>query len=73
MSKTPGPAEGTAVAAPERPRSIPEASVARLAVYLRMLGELAEQGADTVSSEELAAATGVNSAKLRKDLSLIHI
>ena len=28
-------------------RSIPEASVARLAVYLRMLGELAEQGAET--------------------------
>ncbi len=53
------------------PRVIPEASVARLAVYLRMLGELAEQGADTVSSEELAAATGVNSAKLRKDLSYI--
>jgi redox-sensing transcriptional repressor len=53
------------------PRVIPEASVARLAVYLRMLGELAEQGAETVSSEELAAATGVNSAKLRKDLSYI--
>ena len=53
------------------PGSIPEASVARLAVYLRMLGELAEQGAETVSSEELAAATGVNSAKLRKDLSYI--
>jgi redox-sensing transcriptional repressor len=52
-------------------RAIPEASVARLAVYLRMLGELAEQGEETVSSEELAAATGVNSAKLRKDLSYI--
>ena len=36
-----------------------------------MLGELAEQGAETVSSEELAVATGVNSAKLRKDLSYI--
>ena len=54
-----------------RSRTIPEASVARLAVYLRMLGELADQGAETVSSEELAAATGVNSAKLRKDLSYI--
>lgn len=54
-----------------RVRSIPEASVARLAVYLRMLGELAEQGAATVSSDELAAATGVNPAKLRKDLSYI--
>jgi redox-sensing transcriptional repressor len=60
--------EGTAAA---RQRSIPEASVARLAVYLRMLGELAEQGAETVSSDELAAATGVNPAKLRKDLSYI--
>ena len=58
-------------AAAARPRSIPEASVARLAVYLRMLGEMAEQGAETVSSDELAAATGVNSAKLRKDLSYI--
>ena len=52
-------------------RTIPEATVARLAVYLRMLGELAEQGADTVSSEELATVSGVNSAKLRKDLSYI--
>jgi redox-sensing transcriptional repressor len=60
--------EGTAVA---RLRSIPEASVARLAIYMRMLGELAEQGAETVSSEELATASGVNSAKLRKDLSYI--
>jgi redox-sensing transcriptional repressor len=66
------PPEATAdPAAAARPRSIPEASVARLAVYLRMLGELAEQGAETVSSEELAVATGVNSAKLRKDLSYI--
>jgi redox-sensing transcriptional repressor len=52
-------------------RAIPEATVARLAVYLRTLGELAEQGRDTVSSDELAAATGVNGAKLRKDLSHI--
>jgi redox-sensing transcriptional repressor len=52
-------------------RPIPEATVARLAVYLRMLGELAEQGAETVSSDELATATGVNSAKLRKDLSYV--
>ncbi|HXV94160.1 MAG TPA: redox-sensing transcriptional repressor Rex [Pseudonocardia sp.] len=64
------PAEGER-AADARLRSIPEATVARLAVYLRMLGQLAEQGAETVSSEELAAATGVNSAKLRKDLSYV--
>jgi redox-sensing transcriptional repressor len=52
-------------------RAVPEATVARLAVYLRMLGELAEQGAETVSSDELAAASGVNPAKLRKDLSYV--
>ncbi len=48
---------------------IPEATVARLPVYLRALTTLAEAGVDTVSSEALAAAVGVGSAKLRKDLS----
>ncbi len=50
-------------------RGIPEATVARLPVYLRALHSLQDRGIATVSSEELAAATGVNSAKLRKDLS----
>ena len=58
-------------AARERARAIPEAAVARLAVYLRALSGLGEQGVRTVSSEELAVAAGVNSAKLRKDLSYI--
>jgi redox-sensing transcriptional repressor len=48
---------------------IPEATVARLPVYLRALHALAERGVATVSSEDLATAAGVNSAKLRKDLS----
>jgi redox-sensing transcriptional repressor len=48
---------------------LPEATVARLPEYLRALHNLAEAGNDTVSSEGLAAAAGVNSAKLRKDLS----
>ena len=48
---------------------IPDATVARLPVYLRALYALADNDVATVSSEELAAATGVNSAKLRKDLS----
>jgi redox-sensing transcriptional repressor len=52
-----------------RPRTIPEATVARLAVYLRVLTALAESGQSTVSSGELAAAAGVNPAGLRKDLS----
>ena len=50
-------------------RGIPEATVARLPVYLRALTGLQERDVATVSSEELAAAAGVNSAKLRKDLS----
>jgi redox-sensing transcriptional repressor len=50
-------------------QGIPAATVARLPVYLRALGTLADEGVSTVSSEELAAAAGVNSAKLRKDLS----
>jgi len=52
-------------------RGIPEATVARLPVYLRALVSLSEQGIRTCSSEELAAAAGVNSSKLRKDLSYL--
>ena len=55
----------------ERARAIPEAAVARLAVYLRVLSAMAEQGVSTISSEELSVAAGVNSAKLRKDLSYV--
>ncbi|HVF20218.1 MAG TPA: redox-sensing transcriptional repressor Rex [Mycobacteriales bacterium] len=50
-------------------RGIPEATVARLPVYLRALVGLAESSASTVSSDALAVASGVNSAKVRKDLS----
>jgi redox-sensing transcriptional repressor len=50
---------------------VPDATVARLATYLRVLGVLGDRSVTTVSSEELAAAAGVNSAKLRKDLSYL--
>ena len=50
-------------------RDIPDATIARLPVYHRVLGQLAEARVSTVSSEELAQACGVSSAKLRKDLS----
>jgi redox-sensing transcriptional repressor len=43
--------------------------VSRLPLYLQALTTLAEHGVATVSSEELASAAGVGSAKLRKDLS----
>ncbi|WP_412541415.1 redox-sensing transcriptional repressor Rex [Longispora sp. K20-0274] len=61
---SPGNTPGT----PDFP-DIPEATVARLPEYLRALHSLAEAGHDTASSESLAVAAGVNSAKLRKDLS----
>lgn len=54
-----------------RPREIPEATVARLAAYLRALTVMADKPAGSASSEELAAAAGVNSATLRKDLSYL--
>src|SRR5437867_2408996 len=54
-----------------RERAIPEATVARLPLYLRSLVEMTERGLHTVSSEGLADAAGVNSAKVRKDLSYL--
>ncbi len=48
---------------------LPEATVSRLPVYLRVLTGMAERGVVTVSSDQLATGAGVNSAKLRKDLS----
>src|SRR6188768_3594874 len=50
-------------------RQIPEATVARLPVYLRSLQELADAELATISSERLAEMAGVNAAKVRKDLS----
>lgn len=55
----------------DRPRRIPEATVARLPVYLRSLLEVAESKVATVSSERLAEMAGVNAAKVRKDLSYL--
>ncbi len=56
---------------PSARRGIPDATVARLPEYLRALTGLAERGTLSVSSEELAEAAGVRSAKLRKDLSYL--
>ena len=54
-----------------RERAIPEATVARLPLYLRSLVDMTERGMQTISSEGLAEAAGVNSAKVRKDLSYL--
>jgi redox-sensing transcriptional repressor len=56
---------------PHRSRRIPEATVARLPVYLQVLVEQGEAGVDGISSEGLAELAGVNAAKVRKDLSYL--
>jgi redox-sensing transcriptional repressor len=52
-----------------RSRRIPDATVARLPLYHRGLLDLVRTKQTTVSSEALAELTGVNAAKVRKDLS----
>jgi redox-sensing transcriptional repressor len=45
--------------------------VGRLPIYFRALVDMAESGVTTISSGDLAGAAGVNSAKVRKDLSYL--
>lgn len=52
-------------------REIPEATVARLAVYLRILTARPAAADGIVSSAELARVAGVKPAGLRKDLSFL--
>lgn len=59
------------MAAERTRRRIPDATVLRLPVYLRILSELADEGIDSVSSDRLAELAGVNAAKVRKDLSYL--
>src|SRR3954464_10364056 len=59
------------MATTSRGRRIPEATVARLPVYLRILLDQSESGTANVSSEELADLAGVNAATERKDLSYL--
>jgi len=50
---------------------IPEATVARLPMYLRSLEAAELEGTRSVSSDELAELAGVTAAKVRKDLSYL--
>jgi redox-sensing transcriptional repressor len=57
---------------PDRPRRrIPEATVSRLPVYLRILVDQVTDEIESISSERLAELAGVNAAKVRKDLSYL--
>lgn len=51
--------------------AIPEATVGRLAIYLRVIDDILDEAEDVISSAGLAQICGVNSAKLRKDLSFL--
>jgi redox-sensing transcriptional repressor len=64
-------AAGFASGEPAPGKGIPDATIARLPVYLRALASLAGSGTDTVSSGALAEAAGVSPAQLRKDLSYL--
>ncbi len=60
---------GSAILTPVR-GSIPAATISRLPLYLRCLGEI-DLAQSTCSSEQLALSAGVNPAQVRKDLSYI--
>jgi len=49
--------------------AVPAATVPRLALYLRKLGELQARGVERVSSKDLAAMIDLNAAQIRKDFS----
>lgn len=51
-------------------RRIPEATVTRLPLYLRVLNQACGHE-DTISSESLASRAGVNAAQVRKDFSYL--
>lgn len=51
------------------PDQIPDIIISRLPVYLRGLQRLADQGAETTSSQELGEKVSISAAQIRKDLS----
>jgi len=50
-------------------RKIPDETVRRLPIYLRVLLFSREQGKESISSRDIAVFLGVNSAQIRKDFS----
>lgn len=74
MDGSPSPSGASAAESVPKPsarRRIPDATVARLPVYLRSLYDIAGDHITNVSSDRLAELAGVNAAKVRKDLSYL--
>jgi redox-sensing transcriptional repressor len=55
-------------AVPPKKKSIPEPTIARLPRYLRSFADFTLDHRSVISSKELAAASGINPAQMRKDL-----
>lgn len=49
--------------------SVPDIVIGRLPLYLRALSEMAQEGKEITSSQELGTRLGISSAQIRKDLS----
>lgn len=49
--------------------SVPDIVIGRLPLYLRALSEMAKEGKEITSSQELGSRLGISSAQIRKDLS----
>ncbi len=52
----------------QNPPKVPEATIKRLSIYMRVLRDLERKGVEVISSAELADICGVNAAQIRKDL-----
>ena len=50
-------------------RAAPEPTIARIALYLRCLRRAQLEGAETLSSADIEARTGISAGQVRKDLS----
>ncbi len=50
-------------------RTAPEPTIGRIALYLRCLRAARQEGAETLSSADIEARTGISSGQVRKDLS----
>lgn len=53
---------------PPKSSHIPRATIQRLAVYIQVLENLAQEGVEVISSDPLAKACDVNASQVRKDL-----
>lgn len=74
MPRTIGPLYGGDVSGPSdrsRVSRLPDATIARLPLYLRSLAQLQADRTVVVSSEDLADSAGVNASQVRKDLSFL--